>query len=267
MLADFETFDSHPNPSPNQQNPETENHSDPSDADPSPADFDVFSLDESEREKLSFAARQFTKRMEFNASLRRASAAKSKTSISYSSASLSAGIPELLYDADGVDAWVNYLRLYTYTPLTMGILLVPVAIYGCPDMELFPKLILGAFYLSTSALFPYFGYRAVKDKVHRAWLTPDCEKIIIEKHDFFFAPYKQEAQVRHLRVLHKKGSDRHCWFECTKSKKLFLFVSELMQHSVWLQLLGVDADQVADATMRNIANDGKVTMFRGPNTG
>ena len=228
-------------------------------------EFNVF--DEDKKEKLSAFAKKFKKRIEFNESLKWASKIKSTKSVQYTSSTLSAGIPELMYDAEGVDQWVNYLRLYTYTPFTMGLLFVPLAIYGFPEWEIFPKLMLGGFYMSTSAIFPYFSYRAVKDKVNRVWLAPDCNKLIIEKKDFFFQPYKKEYFIKDLRVLHKKGSDRHCWFQCTKTKKGFLFVSELMQHSVWLQLLGVDEHQIADAKMRNIANDGKVTMFRGPNTG
>ena len=221
---------------------------------------------EDETQKISFAVEQFQKRIEFNEALKTASKVKSTRSVSHKSAALSQGIPEILYDAEGTDQYVTYMRLYTYTPLTMGCLFVPLAIYSFPEWELFPKLLLGAFYMGTSAIFPWCSYRAVRDKVNRAWLTPDCNKVIIEKIGFFFQPYKQEYFIKDLRVLHKKGSARHCWFQCHKTKTTFLFISELMQHPVWLQLLGVDEDQVADATLRNIANDGKVTMFRGPNT-
>lgn len=229
--------------------------------------FNLFDDNIEKKEKLSAMAQKFKKRIEFNESLKTASKIKSTKSVKYTSSTLTAGIPELMYDSDGIDAWVNYLRLYTYTPFTMGLLFVPLAIYGFPEWELFPKLMLGGFYMSTSAIFPYFSYRAVKDKVNRVWLAPDCNKLIVEKKDFFFQPYKKEYLIKDLRVLHKKGSERHCWFQCTRTKQLFLFVSELMQHSVWLQLLGVDQGDIADAKMRNIANDGKVTMFRGPNTG
>ena len=223
-------------------------------------EFDVF---QHEEDRLSFAAKQFKKRMEFNESLKKASKVKSTKDVQYTSATLSAGIPEILYDAEGVDEWVNYLRLYTYTPFTMGMLFVPLAIYGFPEWELFPKLMFGAFYMSTSALFPYFAFRATRDKVNKAWLTPDCNKVIVEKMNFFFQPYKKEYFIRDLRVLHNKGQHTHCWFQCKKTKQQFLFVSELMQHSVWLQLLGVDEEAIAAAKMSNIANDGKVTMFRG----
>eukprot|EP01083_Nonionella_stella_P028375 78146_1 len=232
---------------------------------PDPIDtYDVFKEEDNE---LSFAAQQFKKRMEFNQSLRSASKIKSVKTVQYSSPTLNAGIPELLYDAEGTDQWVTYLRLYTYTPFTMGLFFVPLAIYGFPEWEIFPKLILGGFYMATSAVFPYFSYRAAKDKMNRVWLTPDCEKLIVEKLNFFFQPYKKEYFIKDFRLLYRKGSDRYCWFQCNKTKVQFLVVSELMQHPVWLQLLGVDDKQIADATLRNIANDGKVTMFRGPNTG
>lgn len=217
-------------------------------------------------ERLSFAAEQFKKRMEFNQALKTASKVKSTRAVNYNSATLNSGIPEIMYDAEGSDKYVTYLRLYTYTPFTMGLFFVPLAIYSFPDWELFPKLMLGTFYMTTTALFPMFSYRAVKDKVNKAWLTPDCNKIIIEKINFLFQPYKKEYFIKDLRVLHKKGSFRHCWLQCNKTKHTFLLISELMQHPVWLQLLGVDDHEVADAKMRNIANDGKVTMFRGPNT-
>jgi len=215
-----------------------------------------------ENEKLSFAVQQFRKNIEFNQSLKLVSRVNAIKAVKYSSSTLAAGVPELIYDADGHDQWVVYLRLYTYTPLTMGCFFVPFLIFSYNEMELFSKLMIGAFYLSSSALFPYFSYRAVKHKINRVWITPDCNQIVFEKKDFFFQPYKKEYFIKDLKLLYKRGNDRHCWFQCQRSKDMFLLVSELMTHPVWLQILGADPDQAVDAMMRNIANDGKVTMFR-----
>ena len=135
--------------------------------------------------------------------------------------------------------------MFTWTPLTFGILLVPVLVMKWPELDMMAKTSLGAVYFLTSLLFPLLAYRAVANNALQVWVTPKRDRLIVERRTFWFRLQTEEFLIRHLRPLYFRGMDRHCWFECRKTKRKILLVSEQMDHPIWFELLGIKQKDIS----------------------
>ena len=136
--------------------------------------------------------------------------------------------------------------MFTWTPFTFGILLVPVVVLRYPELDFTMKLLGGTIYMMSSFLFPSFAFRAVSNNALQVWITPTRDRLIVEKRSFWFGLFTEEYIIQYLRPLYARGMDRHCWFECKKTKRKILLKNELLDHPVWFELLGIKQRDISN---------------------
>lgn len=166
--------------------------------------------------------------------------------LNYISKQLESGINEQIYDYEH-DSLVSMFRMFTWTPFTFGILVVPLIISRYPDFDMASKMVIGLIYQCTSLIFPSLAHRAVSNTALKVWITPSKDKLIVEKRGFWFGLYTQQFNMAYLKPLYARGTDRHCWFQCQKSKAKFMLVGEKMEHPVWFELLGIKQHDISTA--------------------